>query len=280
MLRDLLAGQRLLIVTEPGASVLGRQPGSPPRPADAGATVTGQIALQNKFFDTSDTTLDSLNQTNLDVAQHGRDLAGLPAETYQQQAAAGDRQRDPDQVGGIGDQPTSPVPYSPRAARQTAARRPCSRPTRISGFLTTTGQPDRPATLVVVVTPQNAPSDGTADPLDQVLVPLATELRGHSCGHRGGGHLGGFRAGQPDRGPAVEQRGQPGVDGRRRRPGVRADRGDPGARHAAARRQGGQLRADRQRRERRRSDAGAHAVRVSASPTPTPTPTTKKKAKK
>ena len=54
--------------------------------ADAGATVTGQIALQNKFFDTSDTTLDFRDQTNQAMAQ----AAGIQlntGETYQQQAA-------------------------------------------------------------------------------------------------------------------------------------------------------------------------------------------------
>jgi hypothetical protein len=49
-----------------------------------------------------------------------------------------------------------------------------------SGFLTTTGQPSTPATLAVIVTPQTAPSDGGADPLDQMLVALAEELAAKS----------------------------------------------------------------------------------------------------
>ena len=49
-----------------------------------------------------------------------------------------------------------------------------------SQFLTTTGHPATPATLAIVVTPQNAPSDGSADQLDQVLVPLVQELAGKS----------------------------------------------------------------------------------------------------
>ena len=85
VLRDLLPGQRLLIVTEPGA-----QPqvvsGISAAAADAGASVTGQIALQPKFFDTSDTTQDSLNQTTLDVAQ-AANIALTPADSFQQQAA-------------------------------------------------------------------------------------------------------------------------------------------------------------------------------------------------
>ena len=85
VLRDLLPGQRLLIVTEPGA-----QPqvvsGISAAAADAGASVTGQIALQPKFFDTSDTTQDSLNPTTLDVTQ-AANIALTPADSFQQQAA-------------------------------------------------------------------------------------------------------------------------------------------------------------------------------------------------
>ena len=49
-----------------------------------------------------------------------------------------------------------------------------------AGFLTISGQPSAPATLAVIVTPQTAPSDGSADPLDQLLVPLAEELAAKS----------------------------------------------------------------------------------------------------
>ena len=85
VLRDLLPGQRLLIVTEPGAqpSVVS---GIAAAAADAGASVTGQIALQPKFFDTSDTTRDSLNQTTQDVAQ-AANIVLTPADSFQQQAA-------------------------------------------------------------------------------------------------------------------------------------------------------------------------------------------------
>jgi len=48
------------------------------------------------------------------------------------------------------------------------------------GFLTISGQPSVPATLVMIVTPQAAPSDGSADPLDQLLVPVAEELAAKS----------------------------------------------------------------------------------------------------
>ena len=85
VLHDLLTGHRLLIVTEPGAqsAVIS---GITSAAIHAGATVTGQINLQPKFFDSSGTAQDSLNQTTLAVAQP----TGLQLDTsatYQQQAA-------------------------------------------------------------------------------------------------------------------------------------------------------------------------------------------------
>jgi hypothetical protein len=85
VLRDLLLGQRLLIVTEPGASAAAVA-GISAAAADADATVTGQIALQPKFFDTSATTQDSLNQTTLDL-DRSVNVPLTDTEGYEQQAA-------------------------------------------------------------------------------------------------------------------------------------------------------------------------------------------------
>jgi Copper transport outer membrane protein, MctB len=193
VLRDLLPGERLLIVTEPGA-----QPqvvsGIAAAAADAGASVTGQIALQPKFFDTSDTTRDSLNQTTLDVAQ-AANIALTPTDSFQQQAA---------QVIGTeilvkstgqasaGQPSTSPASTTQAANAQTMLSAYAS-----SGFLTTTGQPATPATLVVIVTPQNVPADGAADPYNQALVPLATELAAKSSAAVVAGSSAGSGPGSP-----------------------------------------------------------------------------------
>ena len=85
VLHDLLTGQQLLIVAEPGAqsSVVS---GISAAATDAGAHVTGQINLASKFFDTSGTTQDSLNTTTLAVAQAANIMLDTSA-TYQQQAA-------------------------------------------------------------------------------------------------------------------------------------------------------------------------------------------------
>jgi Copper transport outer membrane protein, MctB len=188
VLHDLLTGQRLLIVTEPGAqaSVVS---GISTAAIDAGATVTGQINLQPKFFDTSGTTQDSLYQTTQDVAQ----TAGIQLDTsatYQQQAAqviaseilttasgsSGSR-------SGGGDQGTN-------AATMLQAY-------AASQFLSTIEQPATPATLAVVVTPQNAPSAGSADQLDQVLIPLVQELAAKSSATVVVGSSAGSGAGSP-----------------------------------------------------------------------------------
>ena len=188
VLRDLLPGQRLLIVTEPGA-----QPqvvsGISTAATDAGASVTGQIALQPKFFDSSDTTQDSLNQTTLDVAQ-AANIALTPTDSFQQQAA---------QVIGseILVKPAGSVSATPPSSDQAASAQTMLSAYASSGFLNTTGQPATPATLVVIVTPQNAPADGAADPYDQVLVPLAAELAAKSSATVVAGSSAGSGPGSP-----------------------------------------------------------------------------------
>ncbi len=213
VLRDLLSGQRILIITEPGAqsSVVS---GISAAAIDAGASVTGQIALQPKFFDTSDTTQDSLNQTNLDVAQSvGLSLASTGS--YQQQAAqviASEilvKSLKSTTAGSGGAPSAGASSASSPSASSSSASSPSTGNDRdtdaqtmlaayaTSGFLNTTGQPASQATLAVVVTPQTAPSDGTADPLDQVLPPLAQELAAMSAGTVVAGSTAGSGAGSP-----------------------------------------------------------------------------------
>jgi Copper transport outer membrane protein, MctB len=188
VLHGLLTGQRLLIVTEPGAqsSVVS---GISSAALASGAAITGQINLAPKFFDTSGTTQDSLNQTTLDVAQ----AAGLQLDssaTYQQQAA---------QV--IASEILTTAPASPggkpAASDQSTEASTMLQAYAASQFLSTTGQPASTATLTIVVTPQNPPSDGSADQLDQVLVPLVTELAAKSSATVVVGSSAGSGAGSP-----------------------------------------------------------------------------------
>jgi Copper transport outer membrane protein, MctB len=200
VLHNLLAGQRLLIVTEPGASPQVVTAISDAATQFAGATTTGEIALQPKFFDTSDTTQDYLNQTNLVLAQSD----GITLEsgtTYQQQAAhiiaSEILTKAPGSRGSQATASPSATPSaSPSPGTGSSGTGSPGTGTSISasdtnaatmltayansGFLTTSGQPSTPATLAVIVTPQTVPSDGSADPLDQMLVALADELAAQS----------------------------------------------------------------------------------------------------
>jgi len=219
VLRNLLAGQRLLIITEPGAPASVVTAISSAATQDAGATVTGQIALQQKFFDTSGTTLDALNQINLDISQRdGITLQG--GATYQQQAA----QLIASEIlvkspGAPAVQPASgPSASTGPASSPSASTGPASSPSASTGptgsqqdtnaqtmlaayaqagFLDTSGQPTLQATLALVVTPQNAPSDGSADPLDQFLVPVVEELAVNSSATVVAGTSAGSGAGSP-----------------------------------------------------------------------------------
>ena len=178
VLHNLLAGQRLLIVTEPGAPASVVTAISSAATQDAGATVTGQIALQSKFFDNSDTTLAGLNQINLAMSQ-ADGIVLTTGTTYQDQAVqviAGEIL-----TGGSG----SSAGAVPGSSPSTGSGQDTNAQTMLGayaneGFLTTSGQPSVPATLVVIVTPQTAPSDGSADPVDQLLVPVAEELAAKS----------------------------------------------------------------------------------------------------
>ena len=187
VLHDLLTGHRLLIVTEPGAqsSVIS---GITAAAIHAGATVTGQINLQPKFFDTSGTAQDSLNQTTLAVAQP----TGLQLDTsatYQQQAAqliASEIMTDAAGHTTPGGDPGTSTDASTMLQAYAASQ-----------FLSTSGQPATPASLAVVVTPQNPPSDGSADQLAQVLPPLVQELAAKSGATVVVGSSAGSGAGSP-----------------------------------------------------------------------------------
>jgi hypothetical protein len=188
VLRGLLTKQRLLIVTEPGAqsSVVS---GISTAALAAGASITGQVNLATKFFDTSGTTQDSLNQTTLDVAQ----AAGVQLDssaTYQQQAAQVIASEILTTAAASSD-------GKPPAADQATNAATMLQAYAASQFLSTTGQPASPATLAIVVTPQNPPPDGSADQVDQVLIPLVTELAAKSSATVVVGSSAGSGAGSP-----------------------------------------------------------------------------------
>jgi Copper transport outer membrane protein, MctB len=188
VLRDLLAGQRLMIITEPGApafvvTAISNAAGY------AGGTVTGQIALQPKFFDTTGPALGSLKQVNVATAQTSH-ITLDSSKTYQQQAAH-----------LLASECLTKSPGSPVV--QQSGSQPAADAQSVlaayaqSGFLTIGGQPATQATLAVIVTPQNAPPDGSSDPLGQLLVPLAGELAAKSAATVVAGSSSGSGPGSP-----------------------------------------------------------------------------------
>jgi hypothetical protein len=205
VLHNLLTGHRLLIVTEPGAqsSVIS---GITAAAIHAGATVTGQINLQPKFFDTSGTAQDSLNQTTLAVAQP----TGLQLDasaTYQQQAAqliASEilTSAPGSAAGGTGGNQGTSTDASTMLQAYAASQ-----------FLSTSGQPGTPASSGRRGDPADRAVGRQRGPARPGARPGGPGAGGQERGHRGGGLVDGLRRGQPDRGAALQQRVQPGFLG-------------------------------------------------------------------
>ena len=187
LLAHLLDGKRAVVITAPGApsAVVN---GITTALGDAGATVSGQVALSAKFADTSASNLSLLDQLTQRVAPSGLTLAN---GTPQQQAA---------QV--LASALVSPGPRRPAVLPGPAGRGGSSGSGRHAAgsqaaqtilssysagqFITVSGQPAQGATLAVIVTAATAPSGGTSDPANQAIVSLAQEFGSRQPGHRGG----------------------------------------------------------------------------------------------
>ena len=165
LLSAMLTGDRIVLVTEPGApsAVIN---GIDKAAGLAGATVTGTVALQPKFNDLSGATRSSLSAINNELATTDLTVLTPPAnqQTVNQQEAAqliatAILNKTSGQLGLT----------SPQA--QTLLGEYAK-----SGFLTTSGAPWNRATLAVIVAPQAAPADGASDPANLVLLALAAQF--------------------------------------------------------------------------------------------------------
>jgi Copper transport outer membrane protein, MctB len=167
LLDGMLAGQKIVLVTEPGAPSavidgIEKAAGT----GYAGATLTGTVALQPKFNDLSGTTRSALSAINTDLATTaGTGLAPAANQqtVYEQEAAQLIASAVLDQAEGA---PGLTVPQAQNVLGAYAK----------SGFLTTTGAPWNRATLAVIVTPQAAPANGPGDPANQVLLAMAGQF--------------------------------------------------------------------------------------------------------
>jgi Copper transport outer membrane protein, MctB len=167
LLAKLLQGDSVVIVTEPGAqgSVVD---GIKQAVALAGATVTGEVALQPKFNDISGATQANLSGINNQVASADGIVlnpGANPQTTDEQQAAQ--------LIGGALLAKTAAQPGAAPTDAQTLLAAYAQ-----GGYLTVSpsGAPSGTAQLAVLVTPQSAPSDGTNDPANQVLLAVAQEF--------------------------------------------------------------------------------------------------------
>ena len=181
LLNGMLTGEKIVLVTEPGAPS-GVVNGIQKAAALAGAAVTGTIALQPKFNDLSGTTRANLSQINSQLATfYGIDLASAADSqtAYQQDAASIISEAILQRPAGD--------PGLSAADAGTLLKSYVD-----GGYLTYTGNPAGTAsgsagttvgraTIAVIVTPPGSASDGQNDPADQVLLAVATEFAGASA---------------------------------------------------------------------------------------------------
>ena len=169
LLSGMLTGEKIVLVTEPGApsSVID---GIQKATSLAGGAITGTVALQPKFNDMSGTTRSNLAQLNSLASNYG--IAFDPAAdiqtSYQQNAAQ--------VIAAAVLQNSTIVPGLAAADAQTLLKGYAQ-----DGYLTFTGTPaaapaDR-ASLAVIVTPQsNSTEDGPSNAADEVLLAVAGQF--------------------------------------------------------------------------------------------------------
>ena len=167
LLANELPSDRIVLITEPGASSTVIS-GVKQAAAQAGATVTGEVAIQPKFNDLSGTTQSSLSQINGDLATADNTSLATPSneQTLDQQQAA--------QLIGTAILATT-------TAGETAGLSAADATTLLgayaqAGYITITPAVTDRATLAVIVTPDTAPADGQNDPGTQVLLAIAQEF--------------------------------------------------------------------------------------------------------
>ena len=167
LLAHLLDGQRVVVITAPGAPA-GVANGITTALGEAGATVSGQVALSAKFADTSASNLSLLDQLTQRVVPSGLTLAdGTPQQQAAQVLASALVSSGPSSSGsgGSGSQPGKSEGAQTILSSYSAGQ-----------FITVTGQPAQGATLAVIVTPSSAPAAGNSDPANQAIVSLAQEF--------------------------------------------------------------------------------------------------------
>jgi hypothetical protein len=177
LLKHLLDSKQVVIITTPGAPasvVNGIKNGL----SDAGATVSGQVALSSKFADTSASNLSLLDQLTQQATPSGLTLTnGSP----QQQAAQVLAAALVSKASNSGSGSNSGNGSNPGNGTGNSSISSQDAQTIVSSFsagqfISVSGHPTSGATLAVIVTPATAPQDGNSDPVNQAVVALAQEF--------------------------------------------------------------------------------------------------------
>jgi hypothetical protein len=172
LLANELPGDRIVIIAEPGASATVIS-GIRQAAGLAGATVTGEVALQPAFNDLSGTTQSTL--CTLNNSRASTDQTTLPTPSDQQTAC----QQQAAQLIGTAILATT-------TAGETQGISKVDAQTLLgayaqAGYLTISGAPYDRSTLAVIVTPATAPTDGQNDPANQVLLAVTPEFAAASA---------------------------------------------------------------------------------------------------
>jgi len=154
LLAHLLDAQRVVVIEAPG-SASAVDSGVITALRQAGATVSGQIQLQDKFFDTSATTAAAMDGISQGIKPASLTLTGSTAQQRAAQVLA----------SAI---VTKTAPGVVDAASQAVLAGFAG-----PGFLTTSGQPAARATLAVVITPADPLTGPNAALTNQSLTDVA-----------------------------------------------------------------------------------------------------------
>jgi Copper transport outer membrane protein, MctB len=172
LLKQLLDGQKVVLVEAPGASgsVIS---GVTQALHLSGAAVTGQLQLQAPFFDTSAAGSQKLSQLAEQLAQEvpptGLTLRGSAQDQASELLANSIMTKDGPGQPVAGERDSSSVAVVNGLAG--------------GGFVSTvSGQPADRATLAVVIIPASPPSTNDSNAASQALVTLAEQLNLHSEG--------------------------------------------------------------------------------------------------
>jgi hypothetical protein len=173
LLDGLLTGQQVVVVTAPGADS-GTVSGVTTAVRQAGGTVTGPVALNQQFFDTSATTESSLTTLAQQLAPPGVVVT-----------AGSGQQADAPQLAGQYE--ASSVLAAALVAKDGGTVTPAQTQSILAGFaqqgyLQVSATSIAPASLAVVISPATPPQSGDGDPANVTLISLTQKLNAGGLG--------------------------------------------------------------------------------------------------